>query len=209
MPTRRSVSPCGPSTLAEAQAALARREVFGILDIPAGTEREVLEGRRARLPAYVDSAYFLLYNRTLQGILEGTNAVMTDLLSRDARPDGSLYRAALLQELARRGPQPAAVQSDRRLCQLHRSGRLHADPAADAAHGVGDAGRRRLRAGRTGRSPPPRRSRRRPRPGPGALPARPSGSGAVPRRAAAPLRRSPPPRGWSISSLCSFRSSCR
>ena len=46
------------STLAEAQAALARREVFGILDIPAGTEREVLAGRRARLPAYVEFSVF-------------------------------------------------------------------------------------------------------------------------------------------------------
>jgi ABC-2 type transport system permease protein len=85
------------TTLAEAQAELQRREVFAILDIPAGTEREVLAGRRARLPAYVDSAYFLLYNRMLQGILEGTNAVMADLLSRDARPDGSLYRASLVR----------------------------------------------------------------------------------------------------------------
>ncbi|HMG49126.1 MAG TPA: ABC transporter permease [Inquilinus sp.] len=84
-----------PTTLAEAQAALARREVFGILGIPAGTEREVLKGNRARLPAFVDSAYFLLYNRTLQGILEGTGAVTADLVARSARPDGSLYRAAL------------------------------------------------------------------------------------------------------------------
>jgi ABC-2 type transport system permease protein len=84
-----------PSTLAEAQAALAKREVFAIVDIPAGTERDVFAGRRARLPAYVDSAYFLLYNRTLQGILEATGAVMADLLSRDARSDGSLYRASL------------------------------------------------------------------------------------------------------------------
>ncbi|HEX9525104.1 MAG TPA: ABC transporter permease [Reyranella sp.] len=83
------------STLAEAQAALARREVFAILDIPAGTERDVLTGRKARLPAYVDSAYFLLYNRTLQGILEATGTVTAELLARDARPDGSLYRAAL------------------------------------------------------------------------------------------------------------------
>jgi len=84
-----------PSTLAAAQAALARREVFGILDIPAGTEREVLKGDKARLPAYVDSAYFLLYNRTLEGILEATGTVSADLASRGARPDGSLYRAAL------------------------------------------------------------------------------------------------------------------
>ena len=84
-----------PNTLAEAQAALARREVFAIVDIPAGTEREVLAGRRARVPAYVDSVYFLLYNRTVQGILESSGAVTADLLSSDARSDGSLYRAAL------------------------------------------------------------------------------------------------------------------
>ncbi|WP_376706269.1 ABC transporter permease (plasmid) [Mesorhizobium sp. ISC25] len=84
-----------PATLADAQAALARREVFGILSIPAGTEREILKGDQARLPAYVDSAYFLLYNRTLEGIQEGVGAVATDLAARSARPDGSLYRAAL------------------------------------------------------------------------------------------------------------------
>jgi ABC-2 type transport system permease protein len=83
------------NTLAEAQAALARRDVFAIVGIPAGTERDVLTGRKARVAAYVDSAYFLLYNRTLQGILEATGAVTADLLSHDARADGSLYRAAL------------------------------------------------------------------------------------------------------------------
>ncbi len=84
-----------PSTLAEAQAALARREIFAIVAIPAGTEREVLAGRKARLPAYVDSVYFLLYNRTLQGILEASGAVTAEILSHDARADGSLYRASL------------------------------------------------------------------------------------------------------------------
>jgi ABC-2 type transport system permease protein len=84
-----------PSTLAEAQAALQRREVFAIVDVPAGTERDVLAGRRARLPAYVDSVYFLLYNRTLQGVLESTAAVNADLQSGELRPDGSRYRAAL------------------------------------------------------------------------------------------------------------------
>lgn len=83
------------NTLAGAHAALERREVFAILDIPSGTEREVLAGRRARLPAYVDSVYFLLYNRTLQGILEATGALNADVQSGDSRPDGSLYRAAL------------------------------------------------------------------------------------------------------------------
>ncbi|KUM27227.1 ABC transporter [Mesorhizobium loti] len=84
-----------PTTLVEAQAALARREVFGILGIPAGTERDVLKGDKAGLPAFVDSTYFLLYNRTFQGIQEAVGAVRADLAARSARPDGSLYRAAL------------------------------------------------------------------------------------------------------------------
>jgi ABC-2 type transport system permease protein len=86
-----------PSTLAEAQAAMARREVFAIVDIPAGTEREVLAGRKARVAAYVDSVYFLLYNRAVEGILEATGTVTADILSGGARENGSLYRAALVR----------------------------------------------------------------------------------------------------------------
>ena len=58
----------GPTTLVEAREALARRQVFGIVDIPEWTEREVLKGNQARIAAYVDSAYFLLYSRVLEGI---------------------------------------------------------------------------------------------------------------------------------------------
>ncbi|EJL57818.1 ABC-type multidrug transport system, permease component [Rhizobium sp. CF122] len=86
-----------PSTLEAAQTALARREVFGIVGIPAGTEREVLKGASARLPIYVDSTYFLLYNRTLQGITEAAATVTADLAAGSARSDGSLRRAALIR----------------------------------------------------------------------------------------------------------------
>jgi ABC-2 type transport system permease protein len=82
-------------TLAEAHAALARREVFAILGIPRDTEKEVLKGNRARLAAYVDSAYFLLYNRMLQGISEGSSAINVEVESRGARTEGSLAHAAL------------------------------------------------------------------------------------------------------------------
>ena len=82
-------------TLVEAQAALDRREVFAILGIPQDTEKEVLKGNSARLPAYVDSAYFLLYNKTLQGIVEGSGTVNVDVASRGARLEGSLAHAAL------------------------------------------------------------------------------------------------------------------
>jgi ABC-2 type transport system permease protein len=83
------------ATLAEAQFALARRQVFGIVGIPAGTERDVLKGDNARLPAYVDSTYFLIYSRTVQGVQEAAGAVAAGLLSNNSRPDGSLFRAAL------------------------------------------------------------------------------------------------------------------
>jgi ABC-2 type transport system permease protein len=82
-------------TLAEAQAALARREVFAILGIPQDTEKEVLKGNPAHLPAYVDSAYFLLYNRMLQGITEASKAVNLEVASRGGRAEGSLARATL------------------------------------------------------------------------------------------------------------------
>ena len=68
-------------TLADAQAALDRHEVFAILAIPKDTERYVLRGQQARIAAYVDAAYFLLYSRTLQGISEAASTVSADIAS--------------------------------------------------------------------------------------------------------------------------------
>ena len=82
-------------TLADAQRALYDREVFAILDVPVGTEREVLKGNKARLPAYVDSTYFMLFNRTLQGISEAAAAITSDRVSHGTRTDGGIYKAAL------------------------------------------------------------------------------------------------------------------
>lgn len=84
-----------PTTLAEAREALDRREVFGILGIPQGTEREVLKGNPARVSAHVDAAYFLLYNRTAQGFAEAAGKLSADLAGGGARSDGSLARNSL------------------------------------------------------------------------------------------------------------------
>ena len=84
-------------TLAEAQEALARREAFAILGIPKDTERDVLKGEKARIAAYVDSAYFLLYTRTWQGISEAASAVSAQIAGRGARSDGSLAHASLIR----------------------------------------------------------------------------------------------------------------
>src|SRR5258708_3975274 len=82
-------------TIADAQAALDRHEVFGILEIPKDTERQVLGGEKARIAAYVDAAYFLLYSRTLQGISEAAATVSSDIATRGARSEGSLVYAAM------------------------------------------------------------------------------------------------------------------
>jgi ABC-2 type transport system permease protein len=78
-----------------AQQALFERRVFGILEIPPDTEREVLKGNKARLPAYVDSAYFLVFNRTLQGIAEAAGDTNIADISHGLRMDGAQARLAL------------------------------------------------------------------------------------------------------------------
>jgi ABC-2 type transport system permease protein len=78
-----------------AQQALFDRRVFGILEIPPDTEREVLKGNKARIPAYVDSAYFLVFNRTLQGIAEGAGDTNVANISYGLRMDGAQARLAL------------------------------------------------------------------------------------------------------------------
>jgi len=78
-----------------AQRALFDRRVFGILEIPPDTEREVLKGNHARIPAYVDSAYFLVFNRTLQGIAEGAADTNIADISHGLRLDGAQATLAL------------------------------------------------------------------------------------------------------------------
>ena len=58
------------STLAEAQKALDERKVFGIIGVPPDTEKEILKGNSARLPTYVDAAYFMMYTRMQLGVSE-------------------------------------------------------------------------------------------------------------------------------------------
>ncbi len=82
-------------TIEEANRALQDHRVYGILAIPPDTEREALKGNTARLPAFVDSAFFLVFNRTVQGILEATGAVTLENLSRHAREDSSVAIAGI------------------------------------------------------------------------------------------------------------------
>jgi ABC-2 type transport system permease protein len=77
-----------PETLAEAQAALRDRKIFGVVEIPAGTTRGLLKGEAAPLPSYVDPAYPLVYRRMLQGIDEAVSALTDGLTSHEVRAGG-------------------------------------------------------------------------------------------------------------------------
>ncbi len=152
------------NTLAEAQAALARREVFAILGIPRDTEKYVLKGERARIAAYVDFGLFSALQPHVAGHFRGErrgvgrNRGARRALQRKPRPCGAD------PQLAGRARVGAAVQSDRRLRQLCRAGRLRADRAADASDGLRDAWRRRFPGGRRRGAAPARRRARDPRP---------------------------------------------
>ena len=81
----------------EAKAALDRHDVYAIVAIPKDTERQVLRGEQARIAAYVDAAYLLLYSQTLQGISEAAATASAAVALRGARIDGSLAHAALVR----------------------------------------------------------------------------------------------------------------
>jgi ABC-2 type transport system permease protein len=83
------------ATLAEAEAAMTRGEVYGIVDIPSGAQRDLLRGQRVAIPTYIDSAYLLVFSRVTQSVLEAVGSVSAEIGARGARPDGSLYRLAL------------------------------------------------------------------------------------------------------------------
>jgi ABC-2 type transport system permease protein len=91
------------ATFGEAQDAIFARRAYAILGIPLDTEKNFLKGVTARLPVYGDSTYFILFNRSLQGILESVQAYQADALAHGARSGGADAQAA--QRLA----QPAEL----------------------------------------------------------------------------------------------------
>jgi ABC-2 type transport system permease protein len=82
-------------TLAEARAALDRGEVFAVVGIPPEAERDVLKGTTVPLPIYADATYFFLFRTMGSGIAVAINTLSSELAAGGARPDGSLFKAAL------------------------------------------------------------------------------------------------------------------
>jgi ABC-2 type transport system permease protein len=82
-------------TLAEARQSLDRGEVFAILGIPPGTQRDVLKGSDVPLPVYADATYLFIFRSTASGIAAAVGTVSSGLAARGVRSDGSLATAAL------------------------------------------------------------------------------------------------------------------
>jgi ABC-2 type transport system permease protein len=81
------------SSYREAEDAIFARRAFAILGIPPDSEKNVLKGVTARLPIYADSTYFILFNRSLQGMLESVQAYAADALTHGARAESAGVQA--------------------------------------------------------------------------------------------------------------------
>jgi len=82
-------------TIAEARSAIDRGKAFAAVEIPAGTERDVLKGVTAHIPIYADGTYLFIFRSTASGVATAVGELTSDLVSRGARSDGSLVKAKL------------------------------------------------------------------------------------------------------------------
>jgi len=81
--------------LPQARAALDRGEAFAVVDIPPGTERDVLKGTTVHVPIYADSTYLFIFRTMSSGIAVAIGTLSSELAAGGARTDGSLVKATL------------------------------------------------------------------------------------------------------------------
>jgi len=82
-------------TFAEARAAIDRGEVFAVVGIPRGTQRDVLKGLAAHVPVHADGTYLFVLRSTSSGIATALGTLSAELAAGGARTDGSLVQAKL------------------------------------------------------------------------------------------------------------------
>jgi ABC-2 type transport system permease protein len=82
-------------TLGQAHAALDRGEVFAVVGIPPGTERDTLKGTTVHIPIYADATYLFIFRTTANGVAAAINRLSSELAAGGARTDGSLVKATL------------------------------------------------------------------------------------------------------------------
>jgi ABC-2 type transport system permease protein len=81
------------NTYPEARKALDRGNAFAVVEIPPGTERDVLKGTEVHIPIYVDATYLFIFRTMASGIEVAIETLATELVARGARTDGSLVKA--------------------------------------------------------------------------------------------------------------------
>lgn len=82
-------------TLAEAHTEIDRGNAFAAVEIPSGTERDMLKGITTHIPVYADATYLFMFRSTASGVATAIGALTSELVSRGARSDGSLVKAKL------------------------------------------------------------------------------------------------------------------
>ena len=83
------------ATVAEGRKALDRGDAFAVVEIPPGTERDVLKGTTVRVPIFADATYLFIFRSMASGIAVAIDTLSSELAARGARTDGSLVKAAL------------------------------------------------------------------------------------------------------------------
>src|SRR5262247_435392 len=83
------------ATLAEGRKALDRGDAFAVVEIPPGTERDVLKGTTVHVPIFADATYLFIFRSMANGIAVAIDTLSSELAAGGARTDGSLVKAAL------------------------------------------------------------------------------------------------------------------
>ncbi|WP_050424372.1 ABC transporter permease [Bradyrhizobium tropiciagri] len=82
-------------TLAEARTAIDRGDALAAIQIPPGTERDVLKGITAHIPVYADATYLFVFRSTASSVATAIGTLTSELASRGSRSEGSLAKARL------------------------------------------------------------------------------------------------------------------
>lgn len=84
-----------PHTLADAREQIDRGLAFAAVEVPPGTERDLLKGINVHIPVYADATYLFIFRSTASGVATAIGALASELIARGGRSDGSLVKAKL------------------------------------------------------------------------------------------------------------------
>jgi ABC-2 type transport system permease protein len=84
-----------PRTVAEARDVIDRGLALAAVEVPAGTERDLLKGINVHIPVYADATYLFIFRSTASGVATAIATLSSELVSRGGRSDGSLVKAKL------------------------------------------------------------------------------------------------------------------